>query len=331
MPQATGALTKLLGVTQSAFKEVPASPDAEILYVRTYDYAANQPLENDPTLAGGLRGNLRGERGRVDGSGSAVVTLGTSIGFWLKHLVGAPTTVGAATPYTHTFQVGGGANAIPPALLIERDYSSRIATPGRYERDMDMRIESATFAFSTGSPFQQATFNLRGASLSTQPGAPVDASPTDYGHSGWGVSGLTLELDGGATQVCVETLNVTWNNDLDTDLYCLNDGGQRHDLPEGQVLVSGDGVAQFDTPALRTKALAGTDLALKVTLKRGTGAGTAGNEQLELTIPVSVIEAPAAPISGPRGLKQNFTFQAYRATGAELAVTWVLKSPRAVI
>ena len=80
MPQATGALTKLLGLTQSAFKQVPVSPDAEILYVRTYDYAANQPLENDPTLAGGLRGNLRGERGRVDGSGSAVVTLGTSIG-----------------------------------------------------------------------------------------------------------------------------------------------------------------------------------------------------------------------------------------------------------
>jgi hypothetical protein len=331
MPQATGALTKLLGVTQSALKAVPASPDAEILYVRTYDYDADQPLESDPTLAGGLRGEQRGERGRVDGSGSAVLTLGTSIGFWLKHLVGAPTTVGAASPYTHTFQVGNGANAIPPAMLIEADYSSRIATPGRYDRDMDIRVESATFAFSTGSAFQQATFNLRGASLSTQPGAPVDASPTDYGHVGWGVSGVTLELDGGATQVCVETLNVTWNNDLDTDLYCLNDGGQRHDLPEGRAIVTGDGVAQFDSPVLRAKALAGTDLALKVTLKRGSGAGTVGNEQLELTIPVSVIKAPKPPISGPRGLKQNFTFQAYRATGAELAVTWVLKSPRAAI
>lgn len=331
MPQATGALTKLLGLTQSAFKQVPALPDAEILYLRTFDYAANQPLENDPTLAGGLRGALRGERGRVDGSGSAVVTIGTSIGFWLKHLVGQPTTVGAASPYTHTFAVAGGANAIPPALLIEVDYSDRIPTPGRYDRSADIRIESGTFAFSTGSPFQQATFNLRGASLSTQPEEPIDATPTDYGHVGWGISGLTLELDGGTTQVCVETLNVTWNNDLDGDLYCLNDGGQRHDLPEGQVLVSGDGVAQFDTPALRAKALAGADLALKITMRRGTGAGTTGNEQLELTIPVSVIEAPAPPVNGPRGLKQNFTFQAYRPTGSELGVTFVLKSPRAVI
>lgn len=328
MSQATGALTKIVAVEQTALRELPVTPDAEVLYVQTFSLADNQPLEQDPTLGGGFRGELKGERGRVDASGSAVVTLGTSIGFWLKHLVGEPTTVGASTPYTHTFAVGA-ATPLPVAVAFEIDYSARIATPGRYVRQLDNRIESAAFAFQTGSPFQQATFNLRGMSRKELPAAPVDASPTDHGHAAFTVSGMTLTIDGGSTEACVETLNLNWNNDLDTDLFCLNNGGQRHDLPEGNVIITGDGVAQFDTPALMAKAIADENLALVIVLQRGTGAGTAGNEQLTLTIPLSVIEAPTPPINGPRGLKQAFTFRAHRTGGAEVGVNFQLKSPRA--
>lgn len=331
MSQATGALTKIVGLTQTAWNAVPGAPDAEVLYVRSLEFSDSQPLEQDPTLAGGLRGSLRGLRGRVDASGSAAVSLGTSIGFWLKHLIGAPTTTGASSPYTHTFAVGSAANAIPPAMLLERDYSSRIAVPGRYVRDQDVRIESASFSFTSSSATQQATFSLRGARKKTLPTDPIDSTPTDNGHAAFGIAGLSLVLDGGATAVCVETLNLNWSNDLDTDLFCINDGGQRHDLPEGQVLITGEGVAQFDTPALMTKAMADTDLALVITLKRGTGAGTVGNEQLTITIPLSVIEAPTPGVTGPKGLKQPFTFSAYRTGGAEIGVTAVLKSPRAVI
>lgn len=330
MPQATGALTKILGVTQTAFKEEPVAPDAEVLYVRTFELTDNQPLEQDPTLAGGLRGALRGQKSRIDASGSAVVSMAPSIAFWLKHLIGAPTTTGAG-PYTHTFLVGPGANAMPPAALFERDFSDRIATPGRYVRDQDVRIESATFAFSTASAFQQATFNLRGASLKSTPATPIDATPTDHGHAAWGIANLSLLLDAGATEVCVETLNFTWNNDLDTDLYCINDGGQRHDLPEGQVLITGDGVAQFDTPVLLAKAMADEDLALQITLTRGDGLGSTGNESLVITIPLSVITAPTPAITGPRGLKQNFSFSAFRSSGVEIGVTAVLKAARATV
>lgn len=329
MPQATGALSKVLGMTQAAIRDI-SDPDAEILYIRTFELADNQPLENDPTLAGGFRGNLRGQRSRVDASGSATVSIAPSIAFWLKHLIGKPTTTGAG-PYTHTFQVGGGANALPAAALFEIDYSSRIAAPGRYVRFQDVRIESAAFAFSTANPFQQATFNLRGAARKALPEDPIDASPTDPGHAAWGVANLALLLDNGATEVCVETLNLNWNNDLDTDLYCLNDGGVRHDLPEGSVSIGGDGVAQFDTPALLAKAVADTSLALKLTFSRGDGLGSSGNESLVITVPLSVIEAPTPGITGPRGLKQNFTFQAYRSGGSEIGVTAVLKCPRATI
>lgn len=331
MPQATGALTKVVGFTQPAIRQLDDPVVAETLYIRTLDYNANQPLEPDPTLAGGYRGQQRGARGRVAGTGSAVVTIGTSIGFWLKHLVGQPTTTGASAPYTHTFQVGDGANALPAALGIERDYSARIAVPGRYVRDTDLRIASAAFALSTASPTQQATFNLVGAALRDLPDDPIDDTPDDYGHSAFALSGLSLVLDDGATEVCIETLNLNWDNDLDTDLYCLNDGGLRHDMPEGQVSITGDGVGQFDSPALMTKAQNDENLKLVVTFNRGTGAGTSGNEQLVITIPLSTIETNSPGITGPRGIKQNFNFIAYRAAGAEVGVTMVLKSPRAEI
>jgi hypothetical protein len=331
MPQATGALTKVVGFTQPAIRAMADPVDAELLYIRTYDYNASNPLEQDPTLAGGYRGQQRGARGRVAGTGSSVTTIGTSIAFWLKHTIGQPTTVGAAGAFTHTFRVGDGANALPAALGIERDFSSRIAIPGRYLRDTDIRIASAAFAFSTAAPTQQATFNLVGAALRALPEEPVDDAPQDFGHAAFALAGLSLLLDDGATEVCIETLNLNWDNDLDTDLYCLNDGGLRHEMPEGQVAITGDGVAQFDSPALLTKAQSDANLKLQVTMNRGTGAGTAGNEQLVITIPLSTIETNSPGITGPRGIKQNFTFIAYRAAGAEVGVTAVLKSARATV
>ena len=56
MPQATGATTKILGLTETEFNTVPAVPDAQVLYVRTMELNYNAPREQDPTLAGGFRG-----------------------------------------------------------------------------------------------------------------------------------------------------------------------------------------------------------------------------------------------------------------------------------
>ncbi|MDR7193351.1 phage tail tube protein [Luteimonas terrae] len=328
---ATGALTRFTGFTQSAFGAVPDPAAGEVLYLSTLAFGGEPNLEPDPTLGSGYRGEQKGDEGRFDPTGTATAIIGTSIGFWLKHLIGAPVTTGAAGAYTHTFAVGNGAQAIPPALLIERDFGDRIAGTGRIARDQDVRIGSAAFAFTTGGPHQTVNYNLVGARKVALPALPLDDTPEDYGHKAFVLSGLTLVLDEGATEVCVETLNINWDNDLDTDLFCLNDGGQRHDLPEGQVRISGDGVAQFDTAALLLKAQADQSLALRIRMRRGSGAGTVGNEELTLNVPLSALVAPVPGVTGPRGLKQAFSFRAYRPENGEVGVTAVLKSPRAVI
>ncbi|MGH8083872.1 MAG: phage tail tube protein [Lysobacter sp.] len=331
MPQATGATTKILGLTEDTFNAVPAVPDAQVLYVRTFELNYNAPREQDPTLAGGFRGQLRGVEGRSDVSGSAAVSMAPqSIGFWLKHLIGAPTTTGAG-PYVHTFAVGEGALAIPPGIMFEQDFSDRIATPGRFIDWNGNRIESAQFVFNTGAPAQVATFNIRGAGIPSTPAVTIDATPSDAGHSAWVVGNISLVLDDGALEVCIESLTLNWNNNLDTDLYCLNNGGQRHALPEGDLAITGEGVAQFDTPALMLKAFADEDLKVVVTLSRGDGLGTAGNESLAITIPLSSMSKSVPPVNGPRGLKQPFNFVAHRVGGAEIGVNMVLKNELATV
>ncbi len=329
MAQATGALTKILGLTETEFNEAPAVPDAEVLYVRTFEGADGTTREQDPTLAGGYRGQLRGVEGRAETSITAAVSLAPqSIGFWLKHLIGQPTTTGAAAPYTHTFRVDNDANPLPPGIMFEQGHGTRISGAGRHIHYNGCRIGSASFAFTTTTPAQQATFNLIGASRPVLAADTVDATPNDPGHAAWSVSGITLALDDGDTEICVESLNLSWDNDLDTDLFCLNNGGQRHGLPEGQVIITGDFVAQFDTPVLLQRAFADEDLKIVLVLQKGNGSGTQGNEKLTLTIPLASTNRPIPPVNGPRGLKQNVTFVAHREGGQEIGVTAVLQSPR---
>lgn len=328
---ATGALTKIVGVTQSEFGEVPGAPAAEVLHVTSFDLSDNEPEDQDATLGSGYRGQPEGAPGQLSVTGTAGVNIGTSIAWWLKHLVGNPTTTGSGAPYTHLFAVGDGANALPAAGLYERDYSSRITGAGRYVRNQDVRIASAAFALSATSTFQTASFTMVGASRRTLESSPIDATPEDFGHGAFPLSGVSMSLDDGSTEFCVESLNINFSNDLDDTLRCLNNGGQLHDLPEGSVIVAGDGVGHFDTAAVMAKAAARGNLKLVIVMKRGTGAGTAGNEQLTITIPLSKISAPTPAVNGPRGLKQNFSFVAHRPAGAEIGVTFELKSPRATV
>lgn len=328
MPQVSGAKTRVIGITETEYNTVPGTPDGELLYFQSFNVVPSAERGQDPTISG-YRGQPRGVLGRQNVAGPVVVTVAPqSIGWWLKHLIGAPTVAGVG-PYTHSFAYGD-ANPLPAGITFETDYSSAISGAGRWLVQSGCRINQATFAFQTGTPFQSATFEILGASFDAANVASLDATPNDGGHSGWGVSNITMELDDGATEVCIETLNVVFGNDLDADLFCVSAGGVRHGLPEGFAIVTGNGTALFDTPALMNKALADEDLKVVVTLSRGDGLGSAGNESLVLTIPLSSLDQTAPPIEGPRGLRLPFNFVAHRGTG-ELGVTALLKNARATV
>ncbi len=328
MPQATGAKTRLIGVAETTYNVLPAAPDAELLYTQNHSIKPSASREQDPTLSG-YRGQQRGTLGRVEVAGSVTVSVAPqSLAFLLKHLIGMPVTTGASPgPYTHTF---GLPSVLPPGISFEVDYGPAISTPGRYVRYHGCRISQGRFQFQTqGTP--SATFDVVGARADATATESFDLTPTDPGHAAFAVADMSLVVDGGDTLACLESLDLTWSNDLDTDLWCINNGGQRHDLPEGFAIVTGNLVSQFDTPALLNKALNDQDIALAITLKRGTGDGSEGNESLVWNIPLGTLDQTAPEVSGPRGLKAPFNFIAHRAANAELGVTCVLKNQRATI
>jgi len=96
-------------------------------------------------------------------------------------------------------------------------------------------------------------------------------------------------------------------------------------LPEGFSTVSGTITALFESDALLTKAINGTESSLKIALSRGTGLGSAGNEYMELFVQQLQFERTSAPIEGPNGLLLTMPFQAY-ISGSTSALQAVVKN-----
>lgn len=329
MSQVNGAVVRIIGWQETTYNTTPGTPDGHLLYVQNFDLKMDEGRDSDPTISG-YRGMQRAVPGRREVSGNALITPAPeTVGFWLKNIIGTPTTSGA-NPYTHTFAVASsGATALPVAMGFEVDYSSRISGAGRFLVYSGCRVAKATFNFPVqGVPTLQV--EIKGANVDADNVATLDAAPIDNSHNGWGVKNITLVFDAGGLSVCAESLSLVFDNDLDDSQFCIGNGGVRHALPEGFCMVTGSMVTWFDTAALMNKALADTDLAAVVTLTRGNGLGSANNESLTFTVPVAVITPTTVPVSGPKGLKLNASFSAFREAG-ELAVTAVLKNAIATI
>jgi hypothetical protein len=329
MGNATGALSKIAAFTETTYNTTPGTPDGRLLAVQQFGVRSNEARDSDPTLSG-FRGQVRSVAGKRDVAGQVQISLAPeSLGFWLTHLIGKPTDSGTG-PYTHSFAVNpGGAGALPAGMLFEVDYGAGIATPGRYVRYSGCRVNQAVLDFpANGIP--SAQLDILGANFDATPSAPLDSTLTDTGHKAWSAKHIALSFDAGALTANVESLKVTLGNDLDADRYTVGGAGVRHDLPEGFFIASGDMVVFFDSAAVMNKALSDTDVALVITLTRGDGLGSAGNESLVLTIPALVFEANTAPVDGPKGLKLTTKFTAHRTTG-EVGITAVLKNALATI
>ena len=329
MGNVTGALSKVIGWTETTWNVTPGTPNARRIPLVSFGVTDKTDRETDPTLSG-FRGQQRSTEGKTDVGGAInVVAAPEDIGFWLAHTLGVPATTGAG-PYEHVFGVDPtGAGALPPGMGFEVDYGAGISGAGRYIVYSGCRVKALKMSMPANGNITMQV-DVVGAGVDANNVATLDASPTDTGHNAWKAQKATWVFDGGSLSVCLESAELMFDNDLDVDRYCVGHDGIRHDLPEGQFICSGSGVAYFDTAALLNKAAADTDATLVVTMVKGTGDGTAGNESLEIDIPALVFGREKPAIDGPRGLKQNFTFTTHRTTG-EIGITATLMNALAAV
>lgn len=320
MAQAKGSNSKLIFDQETNFGTTPASPAAQVAYFENEGFA--QTIEQIESSI--IRGNrnptapLMGNR-RVSGSvATELAPIGQAI--WFKHLMGSVTTTGAG-PYSHVFKVG----VLPVGLCFEKQFLDLT----KYVLYNGVRVASASFDFSPAGKVA-ASYSFVGQK-ETVSGASFDATPVDLGHSPFQGFQAAIE-EGGATIGVVTAAKLEINNDIQSDQYVIGGGGYVYGLPEGIVKVSGSLTALFDSMALYDKAVAGTESSLKLTLSKGDGLGSAGNESLEFFVPELRFQATTPTIKDSKGLLIELPFTAYLDNAASAtALQITLKNSQATI
>lgn len=290
----------------------------------------NQGRDKSAILSG-YYGESRGVLGSQAPAGPLTTECGPeSIGLFLKHLIGTPSSAAAGSAYKHTFVVGEGASDIPPGFTLEEDFGAALASAThRVLRYLGCRLNNGSFSFGA-SGFIGVNFDILAAQY-VPAAAPLDASLTDLGHTSFGAANTTIVLSSGTEVSCRKrelTLNV--KNDLDPDWFDIGGGGIRADAPRGLVGLDGTLTGLFDSDALLKQTMADTDASLVVALTRGTGDGTAGNEKLQITIPALTFTPAGPKVNGPRGLLLPTTFSAHRTVG-EIGIKAELWNSQAAI
>lgn len=318
-----------VGVYDESPYKTPGASGTRLAFTQ-FGIVPNQE-RNKSGILSGYYGESRGALGNKAPAGPIATECGPeSIGFFLKHLIGAPVSAVAGSAFKHTFTVGEGANDLPPGFTSELDAGTALGSAThRVLRYLGCRLNNGSFNFGSNG-FIGCSFDALAADW-TAAATPLDTSLTDLGHTSFGATNTSIVLSNGSELVCAKReLALNFKNDLDPDWFNIGGGGVRGDAPRGMVGLDGTLTGLFDSDVLLKQALADTDASLVIALTRGTGLGTAGNEKLQFTIP-SLAFTPTGPkVEGPRGLLLPTTFSAHRTTG-EIGIKAELWNAQATI
>lgn len=226
-----------------------------------------------------------------------------------------------ATTYQHLLKFGG----VLPSFTVEKgfpDIAQYFVYSGAKISKLGLNV--------TPEGFQKISFDFSGKSESVS-GTSYDNTLTDLGKSsfsGFNIASI-IEDVGGAnnTLATVTKLDINIENNLDTGIYTVGGAGSRGALPEGLCKCTGTMECLFQDVTLYNKAINSTESSLKVLYQVGTGAGTTGNESIEILIPELIFKQEAPVVSGDKGVMVSLPFEAYYSNSAQASVAQItLKS-----
>jgi hypothetical protein len=303
MAQARGELTKLLLQYQTANRTAPTPVAAKVIPFTSYNVGRDPKRQQNQTLNNSALGN-KSDPGSpiVTGQVQSILDLRT-IGYWLKLLLGQPTTTGT-TLKTHTFPVN--LTDRPQALLELGHYDIN-----KYFRTLDAHVNK--LAWDVANNDQNITVDIiAGEEIDPVPTTAFDAAPTSVVQFRSNSASGTISDGAGATlgQVVGGTIEI--NNNLNPQE--LANGLSGYSLfPVGDLLFSGTLKAVFDGAEAWALARAGTSTRLKL-----VSAATVGANTFSLTVDMPFVELmeKAVPKQGRSGLFVDVAWKA--VTGASL-------------
>ena len=322
MAQARGADTTIALFEESTYNTTPGTPDGQRLYITSSSLSRTQNRIDSNTLSAD-RSRTTPAAGNISVGGPINMELhAESMGTLLKHTLGANATTGV-DPYVHTMTIGD----LPVGLEIEHDYGGEITGSGRYELFTGVRVAGATFTFPAEG-YCTASFDFMGAT-SALGSSPTDATLTDNGRTPFSAFQASI-TEGGVAIAYVQSAEIRLDNGLDGSSYVIGGAGIRREIPEGFATITGTITALFESAALLTKAVDGTSSSLKITLSRGDGLGSAGNESMSFEVQHLKFEPASVPIEGPAGLVLTLPFKGSKS-GTDLGLEVIVKNAVATI
>jgi hypothetical protein len=326
MPQAKGANAIIGYQLETAYGADPGTPALTKMYFTPGEsLRLSRELLTSNVLQSARNPSVP-DRGRYNVAGSISTVLQAYFGTLLKAALGSVST-GSGPPYTHTIKIGSSL----PSLVIEKGFPD-LTTP-QYFKYNGCKVSKFSLKV-TDQGEQEVSFDILGAK-ETVGTSSFDATPDDLGKQAFNGFQIATLNEGGSPIAVVTGADIELDNGIDAGGgYAINvtTPGVRKSLPEGKVKVSGTLRALFEDVSLYTKAINGTESALVITYTIGTGAGSAGNEQLTITIPELIYGTNAPVISGPAGLLVELPFEAYYGDDAEASAMWMeLKNTQAAL
>ncbi len=265
-------------------------------------------------LAGG-RDEPDPRRGLVVVDPSAVVPVDlVNTGYWLRLLLGDPTTSGSSD-YTHTFKSGG---ATPRSLSIEHGNS---AISNGYQQYLGIRGNTLAIEFAYGRPEQTMTIGMIGASVS-RAGSSADASPTLATFTPFtGAVGTATRAGSAIARVVGTSLN--FSNNLEKVMEANRANAALTEAAPGVTEVTGTIDLRMDAETLLSDSEGSAAVALAF------GYSISATQLVEFTIPEAYINRAGLPVRGRAGIQQSFAFRGAYNASAACALQVVLKNQTA--
>lgn len=276
-------------IEASTWGTVPATPDGYKIEIANWSTNSSRNLVDNPTLRG-RRDAARPLRGNLSVSGSFDHPLNlSSVGWLLKHVIGAPTTTGTG-PYVHEFNVDPS-NPIPSAGLVWELEHTDVTVFRKYA---GVKLDTFGINFETEGPVI-CSIGWAGKTIEDPAGATIitgGGTLTEYDTEDV-VDHFTcaLEIPDTTSIAIVTALNFTFSNNHITNLYTIGGQGEVGCLPEDRATLTGTATVFFEDSTLLQAAIDNSESSIHATWTQGTSS-------LEITIPEIIWEVSDPQVGG---------------------------------
>jgi hypothetical protein len=305
MARARGANAIMAAAFETTYGTSPTSGYKKLPFVSSALGEEQNLIESD--LLGLGREPLPPSKDVANNEGDVVVPVDLrNFGYWLKLLLGVPTTTGTG-PYTHTYV--SGALALP-SMAIE------IGLPDVPSYGMNFGVRANTMTIQMQrSGLLNATMGLiaqgETRSASSGAGTPSEAAIERFSQ------GLGEIKRNGVALGNIVSAELTYSNNLEK-VEVIRPDGRIEDVEPAMVAANGNVVVRFADTTLLDQAINGAPCELSF------GWEIDADRSLLFTLHEVYLPRPKLPVSGPGGVQATFAFQAAKDPALANTMTVVL-------